>query len=165
MRAARDEASPAGMEAVGMLMQKVQKNPGDVDSLLRLGELFIEGRNFQAAEAFMRRAVVAAPSDARAAQLLGVALQMQDKNDEAASWYERAISLRDDPVLRYNIALFYVAHVENGKARAGEHLRAALRLPELPEALAAQIREALAALPSEKNAPAGKKDAVRKSDK
>ena len=58
--AGMDEATQQGVMA---LMQKLQKNPTDLEALVGLTEHFMHTQDWQRAETFALRAVVAAPNE------------------------------------------------------------------------------------------------------
>lgn len=148
---AGDAAAPGGMDEIGALMQKIQQDPGDVSSMVHLAEHFIQDGNRQAAENFLRRAVVAAPADAQPLYLLGVVLHQQGKHEEAAACFERVLSLRDEPSTRYSLGVLYVHYLHKAE-RGAEHLRIALTQPDLPEELAELIRTEMRNLPAQERA-------------
>ncbi len=165
MQAGRDAGAEGGADEISALMQKIQQNPGDVDTLVHLSEHFLSDGNLNAAENFLRRAVIAAPGDARPPYLLGVVLHRQGKNEEAAAFLEQSLRLRDEPSVRYSLGVLYI-HYLNDATRGSAHLRIALAQSDLPEALAALIREELAKLPPDggagATAPKGDKSAPKR---
>ena len=152
MSAGRDGAPAGNMNEIGKLMQQVQQNPGDVAAMLHLAEHFVEDKNWAAAESFLRKAVVAAPSNPQPLYLLGVVLHNLGNHVEAAACLERVVSLRDEPSVRYSLGVLYVHYLQD-PARGGQHLRAALEQPGLADALLNLIRAELDALVSQ-TAPA-----------
>ena len=159
--AGRDETPVDNMNEIGQLMQKVQQNPGDVAAILHLAEHFVEDKNWAAAENFLRKAVVAAPSNPQPLYLLGVVLHNRGGHAEAAACLERVVSLRDEPSVRYSLGVLYVHHLQD-PARGDQHLRVALAQPGLPDDLAKLIRAELDALASQA-APSKDVDASAKA--
>ena len=147
MSAGGEEARPGDMNEIGQLMLKIQQNPGDVGAMLHLAEHFMEDKNWEAAENFLRKAVVAAPGNPQPLYLLGVVLHNQDKHAEAAACLERVVSLRDEPSVRYSLGVLYVHYLQD-QARGGQHLRIALAQPGLADDLAQLLRTELDALAS-----------------
>jgi tetratricopeptide (TPR) repeat protein len=142
MNAGRDESHTGDMNEIGQLMRKIQQNPGDVAAMVHLAEHFVDDKNWAAAENFLRKAVVAAPGDAKPLYLLGVVLHNQGNHAEAASCLERVVGLRDEPSVRYSLGVLYVHFLED-PARGGEHLRTALAQPSVSDDLAKLIRAEL----------------------
>ena len=80
--AGMDEATQQGVMA---LMQKLQKNPTDLEALVGLTEHFMHTQDWQRAETFALRAVVAAPNETQPLYMLGIIQHSQNRNAEAAS--------------------------------------------------------------------------------
>jgi len=143
--AGQEEAPPGKMSEIGRLMQQLRQNPGDVPAMLQLAEYFAAEKNWAAAENFLRKAVVAEPGNPRPLYLLGEALHNRGEHAEAAACLERVVNLRDEPSVRYSLGVLYARYLQD-PARGGEHLRAALARPGLPEHLSTLIRAELDAL-------------------
>ena len=151
-------APAANMNEISQLMAKIQQDPGDFASMLHLAEHFMDDQNWPAAENFLRRAAVSAPSDPKPLYLLGVALHNQGQNAESALCLERVLGLRDEASVRYSLAVLYSHYLQN-PVMALEHLRAALAMPELSAELEKLVRAEMATLAAkepeaEKGAPA-----------
>ena len=127
--------------ALMALMQKLQSNPNDVDTLLHLASLFAERGDNDAARNMAERAGVAAPSDHRPAYLMGVLLAREEKWKEAAESLERSLHLKDDAATRYSLAVIYRYHM-NEEAKARENYEVAAKICEDP-ALSSMIRAEL----------------------
>ena len=147
MRAGRDEAPAGNVSEIGQLMQQIRQNPGDVAAMLHLAEHFVEDKNWAAAENFLRKAVVTAPGNPQPLYLLGVVLHNQGEHAEAAACLERVVNLRDEPSVRYSLGVLYVHYLQDPE-RGGQHLRAALAQPGLPDDLVGLIRAELDAFTS-----------------
>ena len=146
---AGEEATQAdNINEIGQLMQRIQRNPGDVAAMLHLAEHFVEDKNWTAAENFLRKAVVAAPGNPQPLYLLGVVLHNLGNHAEAAACLERVVSLRDEPSVRYSLGVLYAHYLQN-PARGSQHLSAALAQPELADDLRTLIRAELDALVSQ----------------
>ena len=159
--AGQDEARTGAMRELGELMQKLRQDPGDVATTIQLAERFVKEKNWPPAENFARRAVVAAPGNPQPLYLLGVILHNQGNHAEAAACLERVVSLRDEPSVRYSLGVLYARYLQNPE-RGGQHLRAALVQPGLPDGLAETIRAELEALASQ-TAPSKETDAAVKT--
>jgi len=139
--AGRDEAPQDRMGEIGKLMQQVKNNPGDVAAMIHLAE-HLADTNPEAAENFLRKAVVAAPGDPQPLYLLGEVLHKRGEHAEAATCLERVLSLRDEPSVRYSLGVLYLRYLKQPE-RGIRHLRAALAQPKLPDDLAAAVRAEL----------------------
>jgi tetratricopeptide (TPR) repeat protein len=149
------------MQEIGELMQKLRQDPGDVATLIQLAERFVQEKNWPPAENFARKAVVAAPGNPQPLYLLGVILHNQGNHAEAAACLERVVSLRDEPSVRYSLGVLYARYLQD-PARGGQHLRAALAQPGLPDGLAETIRAELDVLASQAT-PSKETDAAAKT--
>ena len=74
--AGMDEATQQGVMA---LMQKLQKNPTDLEALVGLTEHFMHTQDWQRAETFALRAVVAAPNETQPLYMLGIIQHSQPR--------------------------------------------------------------------------------------
>ena len=92
--AGMDEATQQGVMA---LMQKLQKNPTDLEALVGLTEHFMHTQDWQRAETFALRAVVAAPNETQPLYMLGIIQHSQNRNAEAAASLEKVVAAREDP--------------------------------------------------------------------
>lgn len=124
-------------------MQKLRANPDDVDTLLELADLFMRRNSPENAQEFIKRALVAAPGDARPSYYQGLLDAGQGKFAEAAEDMERSLRLQDNPSARYSLAVVYRYHLHD-EARAREQLDAARNHPALSEELRALIDQELA---------------------
>ena len=144
--AGQGEAHTGDINEIGQLMQHIQQNPNDVAAIVHLAEHLVEHENWTAAENFLRKAVIAAPSDSQPLYLLGVVLHNQGNHAEAVACLERVVDLRDGPSVRYSLGVLY-AHYLQDTVRGGQHLRTALTQQGLSEDLAKRIQLELDALP------------------
>lgn len=134
---------------VGELMRQVSEKPNDFKALIHLSEHLVSDGQWDAAETFVRRAMVLAPNEAQPSYLLGVILHNQGKNAEAAEALERVVGVKDEASVRYSLGVLYI-HYLNNTPKGVEHLSAGLRDPKASEALKTGIREELkkASLPN-----------------
>ena len=112
--AGMDEATQQGVMA---LMQKLQKNPTDLEALVGLTEHFMHTQDWQRAETFALRAVVAAPNETQPLYMLGIIQHSQNRNAEAAASLEKVVAAREDPSVRYSLGILY-ASTSNSRTRA-----------------------------------------------
>ena len=139
------EAHTGDMHEIAELMKKIQRDPGDVATMIHLAEHFVEDKNWTAAESFSRKAVVAAPGNPQPLYLLGVILHNQGNHAEAAACLERVVILRDEPFVRYSLGVLYIHYLQN-PTLGSQHLRAALAQSGVPDGLTKSIRAELDAL-------------------
>ncbi|MFI3272300.1 MAG: hypothetical protein R3Y11_09415 [Pseudomonadota bacterium] len=137
------EQGPSDMDNVGMMMQRLQGQPNDIEALLFLGEHFLGHESWEQAGHFLQRAVVAAPQEQRPLYLLGISQYHATKYADAAASFERLLTLHDDPAARYNLGLLYL-HYLHDKAQAEVHLNAVMNNPDAMEDLRAMAKDALA---------------------
>ncbi|MFR4118012.1 MAG: tetratricopeptide repeat protein, partial [Bilophila wadsworthia] len=107
--AGMDEATQQGVMA---LMQKLQKNPTDLEALVGLTEHFMHTQDWQRAETFALRAVVAAPNETQPLYMLGIIQHSQNRNAEAAASLEKVVAAREDPSVRYSLGILYAYYLE-----------------------------------------------------
>lgn len=129
---------PEGMggneQAVIDAMQLLQQNPNDVTVLLKLSEIFRQQDNYESAQNFITRAMVASPSDPRPSYVQGVLLADQGDYKGAVAAMERSLGLADSPATRYSLAKIYIYNLQQpDKGRI--HLEAAHAMPNLPDEL------------------------------
>lgn len=113
MRDARAPESPDPQAAAVMeLMQKMQQDPNNVDTMLEIATLFASQGNAESAKSMLERAALSAPSDPRPPYLLGVQLAQAGQWDEAARSLERSLGLKDDASTRYSLGVLFRYHLQ-----------------------------------------------------
>ena len=135
--AGMDEATQQGVMA---LMQKLQKNPTDLEALVGLTEHFMHTQDWQRAETFALRAVVAAPNETQPLYMLGIIQHSQNRNAEAAASLEKVVAAREDPSVRYE-------QPDKGL----EQLQKALDNPNTPADLKKAVAEEVTKIKEHKN--------------
>ena len=135
--AGMDEATQQGIMA---LMQKLQQNPTDLEALIGLAEHFMGMQEWQKAETFALRAVVAAPNETQPLYMLGIIQHSQNRNAEAAASLEKVVAAKDDPSVRYSLGILY-AYYLNQPDKGLEHLQKALANPAAPDDLKKAIAD------------------------
>ncbi|AAS95525.1 tetratricopeptide repeat protein [Nitratidesulfovibrio vulgaris] len=134
---------PSEAEVLGPMMQRLQQNPNDLEALVFLGEHFLGHEDWARAEAFLQRAVIAAPTEGRPLYLLGIAQYHREQFAPAAETFERLLAINDEPAARYNLGLLYL-HYLNDKPKALQHLKAVVAAKDAPEELRKRAGEELA---------------------
>ena len=134
--AGMDEATQQGVMA---LMQKLQKNPTDLEALVGLTEHFMHTQDWQRAETFALRAVVA-----------GIIQPSQNRNAEAAASLEKVVAAREDPSVRYSLGILYAYYLEQPD-KGLEQLQKALDNPNTPADLKKAVAEEVTKIKEHKN--------------
>ncbi len=114
---------------VSELMQKLQANPNDGDTLTTLGETFLKAREWTRAEIFLNKAILSKPADIRPRYALGIAQYQQGRLPDAIKTFEELLNVKKDPATLYNLAIIYKYQMGNLK-RAEELLREAASSPD-----------------------------------
>ena len=116
-----------GMDGqIGALMQKLGENPNDVETMLHLVQHLITIKNWQAAETFAQRALALDVLNDKALYLLGFIKHNLDQNKDAALLLEKALTVKDDPHVRYSLGMLYIYFL-NDADRGYTHLETALK--------------------------------------
>lgn len=140
MEAAQTDAAVDSQ--IGALMQKLGENPNDVETMLHLVQHLITIKNWQAAETFAQRAVALDVLNDKALYLLGFIKHNQDQNRDAALLLEKALTIRDDPHIRYSLGMIYIYFLDDAD-RGYAHLEAALKSSGTDDSLRVRIGEEL----------------------
>ncbi len=86
-----------------------QLNPGDLECLSMLGDIYTEQGNFEQAIETYNYILSVEPDNAECHNYLGYLLWQLDKNDEAVEAYNRAIALNlDNPIAYNNLGVIYL---------------------------------------------------------
>lgn len=126
--------------AVMLLMQKLQANPNDSPTLLSLSQHFLHTGEFERAENFAMRAVMATQGAEAATPLyyLGMAQHSQQRYPEAAASLEKSLALKDDADTRFGLGILY-RHYLKDEARGLAELKKALDSPGATDNLRAHV--------------------------
>ncbi len=134
--------SPEDGARMGEFMARLQANPHDANLLLEIAQVFMRAQEWPQADNFLRRAAVAAPTDARPLHFLGVSQAARQQYAEAAASFEQALALDPNPSTQYNLAILYRYYL-NQPAKAKALLEAAAASPAAPESLKAKAKQEL----------------------
>lgn len=93
--AAQKQAQAALEQAAAPLLDAVNKNPGDYDSLVKLGNLFYDGQQFQSAVSYYEKALAIHPENVDVRTDMGTAYWYAGNADKALA--EMQISLKYRP--------------------------------------------------------------------
>ena len=133
----------AGMDGqIGALMQKLGENPNDVETMLHLVQHLITIKNWQAAETFAQRALALDVLNDKALYLLGFIKHNLDQNKDAALLLEKALTVKDDPHVRYSLGMLYIYFL-NDAERGYTHLETALKSSGADDNLRGRIEDEL----------------------
>lgn len=149
--ATRDSGMPAGagsmsgmdsaaQEGIMKLMQRLQQNPSDMEALGGLTEHFMHTQDWQRAETFAMRAVLAAPNETKPLYMLGVIQHNQKRHAEAAVNLEKVAEKDKDPSVRYSLGILY-AYYLNDPDKGIEQLEKALKSPDITPELKTSVLE------------------------
>lgn len=133
----------AATDELTQLMRMMQENPNDTEVLKTLSQRFMDAGDWERAQTFLNKLVVAAPSDTDSLYMLGITLYQQGKHQEAADTFEQLIALHDDPMARFNLSILY-GHFLNQPDKAKPHLEAILASDKANEELKARAKDELA---------------------
>ncbi len=106
------EESDTENTAVMNLMQKLQRSPQDVETMLEIAALFASQNNVENAKAMLDRAALTAPSDPRPPYLLGVQFAQVGNWDMAVQSLERSLSLKEDASTLYSLGVILRYHLQ-----------------------------------------------------
>lgn len=113
---AEGDAAPALTEQqaddLSELMRRIQANPQDGEALAEIGEAFLSTKDWARADAFLSRAISAAPADTRPRYLMGISLYQQGRMAEAAGVFEKLLDIKKDAAAQYNLAIIYKYHLD-----------------------------------------------------
>jgi tetratricopeptide (TPR) repeat protein len=109
LRAVQREETPSGMaEAIETYELILTMRPGHAPTLINLGTIHYNQRQYEVAEGLYRRATIADPEYALAFFDLGNVLDEMQRLDEATAAYQRAVALVPQYAdAHYNLALSY----------------------------------------------------------
>lgn len=95
--------------AASVFQMASQLDPGDMDCLSMLGDVYTEQGNFEAAIRTYRYILGEEPDNAECHNYLGYLLWQMDKNDEAIDAYNQALALNpDNPIAYNNLGVIYL---------------------------------------------------------
>ncbi len=119
---------------VAKLMQILQENPNDVETLLNLAQHFTHLEEWEKAENFTLRAQMAEPNNATVLHVLGLVQHNQGRNQEAAESLEKSLNAKENPMVRYSLAILH-GYFLNNSAVAIEHFKSVQSDPSASEEL------------------------------
>lgn len=135
-------ASRSESDGVARLMEHVRKNPQDAEALCALAQHFNHLGEWERAEMFAVRAVLAAPNQADPLYWLGLVQHSQGRHAEAAASLEKSLELRSDPAVRYSLGVLYRDYL-NDLQKGAALLRQVRNDPAAPADLRQHAAEVL----------------------
>ncbi len=119
---------------IGKHMQELKSDPNNYSTLVHTSDLLLQSKQWEAAESFLQRAIAIDNTKSHPYYLLGIALYNLKKNAEAATAFEKVLSMEDNPGARYNLMMLYTYFLDD-KAKGAAHLLKALESPKLEQTL------------------------------
>ncbi len=143
-RTARTTAKGKGpMAAVPELMSKLQQNPGDEETILKLADAFMRGKDWQRAEHFYGEALKIDPKNLGALFHRAIVNLEQARFPEAVGDFQAVLALKPDAAeAHYYIGMVSKYELKDPRA-AREHLEKALALAPKGKELAAETQKEL----------------------
>lgn len=89
------------------LVQKLQKNLTNLEALAGLTEHLMHTQNWQRAEIFALRAVMAMPNETQPPYILGIIQHNQNRNAEATAGLEKVVAAKEDPSVHCSLGVPY----------------------------------------------------------
>lgn len=144
---------PQGMDQAQMnglmaLMQRLEKDPNDLEALSNLAGHFLHLEDYPRAESFALRAVMAAKGADAAMPLymLSMTQHSQGRHKEAAESLQKSLAAKDDAETRYSLGILYRYFLkDDAKGRA--ELEKVLAAPGVTDALKQQVEQELGRSP------------------
>lgn len=137
----QQQGDEAGMKMIATLMQRLQENPEDVDTLAILGEQFMRMGQWDRATQLLERALAVAPANVEVLSMLGICDFNREKYRESAAKFETILELAPQNVMaRYNLGVLY-GHFLDDKAKAREFFQAVVDAPDVDEQTRQQARD------------------------
>ncbi len=143
-RTARTQAKGKGpMAVVPELMAKLQQNPGDEETILKLADAFMQGKDWPRAEHFYGEALKIDPKNLGALFHRAIVSLEQARFPEAVGDFKAVLALKPDAAeAHYYIGMVSKYELKDLQA-AKEHLEKALALAPKGKELAAETQKEL----------------------
>ncbi|MFV0421839.1 tetratricopeptide repeat protein [Oleidesulfovibrio sp.] len=133
----------ASTDELTQLMRMMQEDPNNTEVLETLAQRFMDAGDWDRAQTFLNKLVIATPGDTGPLYMLGITLYQQGKHQEAADTFEQLLALQDDPMARFNLSVLY-GHFLNQPDKAKPHLEAILASDQASDELKARAQDELA---------------------
>ncbi len=104
---------------VGELMQKLQTNPKDVDTLRQLGDTYLEGQDFKSAAEWEKKIIAIDAKNTTALVALGICNYNVGDIDGAVQQFKAAIAVNPKLIdAHFNLGFVYISQNKNDLAKA-----------------------------------------------
>lgn len=131
------------MSMLTNLMQKVSKNPKDLDSLRKLSLIFMEMKSWDRAMVFLNKILEINSKDRMALSQLGFCYFQKKNYTKAVDYYKQVLSIEpDNYIINYNLGIIYRNFLNNPK-EAKVHLERVLKSSEAEEKLKKEVKKLL----------------------
>lgn len=137
-----DPQHTAMQDGLIKLMQRLQQNPADEETLIGLAEHFMQLQDWSKAETFALRAAAAVPGSPRPLYVLGIIQHNMKRHAEAAASLRKALAIGEDPSIRYSLGLLCAYYLNNVEEGLNELEKVVASPSGSPELKAAAEREA-----------------------
>jgi len=144
--AAKTRQAGADAGEIAALMQKVQQNPGDAESLSKLGELFSRAKDWPNAVHFWGKVIELDTGDDDAYYHRAHGLMELQRFDEALADYAAIIRLTPGSAVAHYYTAMIQKYEKDAPDIAREHLQKALAAQPKDKGLLAEINKELANL-------------------
>ncbi len=119
----------AAMPAVAEAIDKADKNPNDVDSQMKAGEMFARINNFEKAIPYFEKAAQLKPNDFQILVILGNTNFDSRKWEDAQKWYEKALAIKKDDIsVRTDLGITFVERDKPDYDRAIKEFQTSLTI-------------------------------------
>ncbi len=136
------DAQQGPMAEVTALMQRVEKDPEDIEALQGLGNAFMHMKSWDRALGFWNKVLAIEPHDAMALNQQGVCLFQKQDYTAAAATFERLLEVQGENVYAlFNLGILY-RHFLGDPGRGEAYLRKIVELkPDNQDVLKAVMEE------------------------
>ncbi len=139
------------MGEVGKLMRQLSEKPNDPDLLLQLAEFFMSSQDWDNAQTFLTRALVAKPGDLRTLHHFALTQFQKQQYAEAAETFQQILTIEpDSAIAQFNLGLIYGRFL-NKPEKARTLLEQAANSPKATDEVKKNARSELAALGSQQD--------------
>ncbi len=139
------------MGQVGKLMRQLGDKPNDPDLLLQLAEFFMSSQDWDNAQTFLTRALVAKPGDLRTLHHFALTQFQKQQYAEAAQTFQQILAIEpDSAIAQFNLGLIYGRFL-NKPDQARALLQQAAGSPKATAEVKKNAQSELAALDSQKD--------------
>jgi len=133
-------------EAIEHFQQAAELNPDIAEPHIGLGDVYLARREYEQAEAALRKAITFEPPSAYAHLLLGKTLEAQGRLDEAFAEYERSLEIEPgQPRIARRLAWRYATHPDPQIRNAAKAVQLATAAIQMTQTAGYRMYDTLAA--------------------